>query len=99
MNKGPQPPAPPRGVPGGPDPRGGTGGGGGEGATVTVGPRPPSPHCVFLAILTLEGETVVGVDAVIGYLHRCHEKLGETLAYVQYPAIAAETGYGAAEAQ
>ena len=26
-----------------------------------------------------KGETVVGVDAVIGYLHRCHEKLAETL--------------------
>src|SRR2546422_5972752 len=47
-------------------------------------------------ILTLEGETVVGVDAVIGYLHRCHEKLGETLTYVQYPSIASKTDYVAA---
>jgi NADH-quinone oxidoreductase subunit D len=36
------------------------------------------------------------VDAVIGYLHRCHEKLGETLAYVQYPTIASKTDYVAA---
>jgi len=27
----------------------------------------------------------VAVDAVIGYLHRCHEKLAETLTYTQYP--------------
>jgi NADH-quinone oxidoreductase subunit D len=33
---------------------------------------------------------------VIGYLHRCHEKLAETLAYVQYPTIASKTDYVAA---
>ena len=47
-------------------------------------------------ILTLEGETVFAVDAVIGYLHRCHEKLGETLTYTQYPSIASKTDYVAA---
>ena len=36
---------------------------------------PVGSHGVFRAIVTLEGETVVAVDAVIGYLHRCHEKL------------------------
>jgi NADH-quinone oxidoreductase subunit D len=51
---------------------------------------------VFRAILTLQGETVAGVDAVIGYLHRCHEKLSETLAYTQYPSIASKTDYVAA---
>jgi NADH:ubiquinone oxidoreductase subunit D len=51
---------------------------------------------VFRAILTLEGETVVAVDAVIGYLHRCHEKLSETLTYAQYPSIASKTDYVAA---
>jgi NADH:ubiquinone oxidoreductase subunit D len=39
---------------------------------------------------------VVGVDAVIGYLHRCHEKLAETLTYAQYPSIASKTDYVAA---
>ena len=52
---------------------------GGERLTMNMGPQHPSAHGVFRAILTLEGETVVGVDAVIGYLHRCHEKLSETL--------------------
>jgi NADH-quinone oxidoreductase subunit D len=46
--------------------------------------------------VTLEGETVVAIDAVIGYLHRCHEKLSETLTYAQYPSIASKTDYVAA---
>ena len=69
---------------------------GGERLTMNMGPQHPSAHGVFRAILTLEGETVVGVDAVIGYLHRCHEKLAETLTYAQYPSIASKTDYVAA---
>jgi NADH-quinone oxidoreductase subunit D len=69
---------------------------GNERLVMNMGPQHPSAHGVFRAILTLEGETVVGVDAVIGYLHRCHEKLGETLTYVQYPSIASKTDYVAA---
>jgi NADH-quinone oxidoreductase subunit D len=69
---------------------------GSERLTMNMGPQHPSAHGVFRAILTLEGEQVVAVDAVIGYLHRCHEKLAETLAYVQYPSIASKTDYVAA---
>jgi len=69
---------------------------GGERLTMNMGPQHPSAHGVFRAVLTLEGETVVGVDAVIGYLHRCHEKLAETLTYAQYPSIASKTDYVAA---
>jgi NADH-quinone oxidoreductase subunit D len=69
---------------------------GSERLTMNMGPQHPSAHGVFRAILTLEGETVVADDAVIGYLHRCHEKLAETLAYVQYPTIASKTDYVAA---
>jgi NADH-quinone oxidoreductase subunit D len=69
---------------------------GAERLTMNMGPQHPSAHGVFRAILTLEGETVVGVDAVIGYLHRCHEKLAETLTYAQYPTIASKTDYVAA---
>jgi NADH:ubiquinone oxidoreductase subunit D len=69
---------------------------GSERLTMNMGPQHPSAHGVFRAILTLEGEKVVGVDAVIGYLHRCHEKLAENLAYVQYPTIASKTDYVAA---
>jgi NADH-quinone oxidoreductase subunit D len=69
---------------------------GSERLTMNMGPQHPSAHGVFRAILTLEGERDVAVDAVIGYLHRCHEKLAETLAYVQYPSIASKTDYVAA---
>jgi len=69
---------------------------GSERLTMNMGPQHPSAHGVFRAILTLEGETVVGVQAVIGYLHRCHEKLSETLTYAQYPSIASKTDYVAA---
>jgi NADH-quinone oxidoreductase subunit D len=67
--------------------------GGNERLMMNMGPQHPSSHGVFRAILVLEGETVVGVDAVIGYLHRCHEKLAENLTYVQYPSIASKTDY------
>ena len=69
---------------------------GGERLMINMGPQHPSAHGVFRAVLTLEGETVVAVDAVIGYLHRCHEKLAETLTYAQYPTIASKTDYVAA---
>jgi NADH-quinone oxidoreductase subunit D len=69
---------------------------GSERLTMNMGPQHPSAHGVFRAVLTLEGETVIDVDAVIGYLHRCHEKLAETLTYAQYPSIASKTDYVAA---
>jgi NADH:ubiquinone oxidoreductase subunit D len=69
---------------------------GSERLTMNMGPQHPSAHGVFRAVLTLEGETVIDVDAVIGYLHRCHEKLSETLTYAQYPSIASKTDYVAA---
>lgn len=70
--------------------------GGNERLVMNMGPQHPSAHGVFRMILTLEGETIAALDSVIGYLHRCHEKLGETLTYVQYPSIASKTDYVAA---
>lgn len=70
--------------------------GGSERLMMNMGPQHPSAHGVFRAILTLEGETVVAIESVIGYLHRCHEKLAESLTYVQYPSIASKTDYVAA---
>ena len=45
--------------------------GGSERLVMNMGPQHPSAHGVFRMILTLEGETIVGVDPIIGYLHRC----------------------------
>ena len=50
--------------------------------TLNMGPQHPSTHGVFRLILQLDGETVVGVRPVMGYLHRSTEKLGEARTYV-----------------
>lgn len=50
---------------------------------VSFGPQHPSTHGVFRMMVTLEGETVVGLKPVFGYLHRNHEKIGERCTYIQ----------------
>jgi len=45
--------------------------------TVNLGPQHPSTHGVFRMVATLDGETVVDLKPVMGYLHRNHEKIGE----------------------
>lgn len=44
---------------------------------VAVGPHHPSTHGVFRMDVVLDGERVVRLKPVFGYLHRNHEKLGE----------------------
>lgn len=44
---------------------------------VNLGPQHPSTHGVFRMAAKLDGETIVGLKPVIGYLHRNHEKIGE----------------------
>ena len=44
---------------------------------VNMGPQHPSTHGVFRAVVTLEGETILSLKPVVGYLHRNHEKIGE----------------------
>jgi NADH-quinone oxidoreductase subunit D/NADH-quinone oxidoreductase subunit C/D len=53
-----------------------------ERVLVNFGPQHPSTHGVFRMVLALEGENVVGLEPEIGYLHRCHEKIGERNTYV-----------------
>ncbi|MFZ5917309.1 MAG: NADH-quinone oxidoreductase subunit D [Chloroflexota bacterium] len=50
---------------------------------VNMGPQHPSTHGVFRMKLMLEGETVVGLEPVFGYMHRNHEKIGERNLWVQ----------------
>lgn len=54
-----------------------------EEMVLNVGPQHPSTHGVFRVIVTIDGETIVGVKPVIGYLHRGTEKLAEDLTYTQ----------------
>ena len=49
---------------------------------VNLGPQHPSTHGVFRVVLTLDGETIVDLQPVMGYLHRNHEKIGERNTYL-----------------
>jgi len=48
-----------------------------EQLVVNLGPQHPSTHGVFRMVAVLEGETVVDLEPVMGYLHRNHEKIAE----------------------
>ena len=50
---------------------------------LNMGPQHPSTHGVLRLILELDGETVLKVKPVVGYLHRGIEKLCENKAYPQ----------------
>ncbi|MCA9949386.1 MAG: NADH-quinone oxidoreductase subunit D [Anaerolineales bacterium] len=50
--------------------------------TVNMGPQHPSTHGVFRMVVTLDGETIVDLKPVMGYLHRNHEKIGERNTFI-----------------
>ena len=49
---------------------------------VSMGPHHPSTHGVFRMNVVLDGETVVKLTPVFGYLHRNHEKIAEKNSYL-----------------
>ncbi len=49
---------------------------------ISMGPHHPSTHGVFRMQATLDGEIIVRLKPVFGYLHRNHEKLGESTSYL-----------------
>jgi NADH-quinone oxidoreductase subunit D len=49
---------------------------------VSMGPHHPSTHGVFRMQVTLDGERIVKLKPVFGYLHRNHEKIGESTTYL-----------------
>ena len=49
---------------------------------VNMGPQHPSTHGVFRMVVTLDGETVIDLKPVMGYLHRNHEKIGERNTFI-----------------
>jgi NADH-quinone oxidoreductase subunit D len=57
----------------------------GEGDTmiINMGPQHPSTHGVLRLMMELDGERVLRVKPIIGYLHTGMEKTGEELTYVQ----------------
>src|SRR3970040_587461 len=54
-----------------------------EPMTVTVGPQHPSTPGRIWVRITFHGEEMVGVEPVLGCLHRGSEKLAEERNYVQ----------------
>ena len=54
-----------------------------EPVTINLGPQHPSTHGVFRLRVTFDGEVVVDVEPVFGYMHRGTEKLAESRSYVQ----------------
>jgi NADH-quinone oxidoreductase subunit D/NADH-quinone oxidoreductase subunit C/D len=49
---------------------------------VNLGPQHPSTHGVFRMVVRLEGETIVDLQPVMGYLHRNHEQIGERNTFI-----------------
>jgi len=54
----------------------------GELLEVSMGPHHPSTHGVFRMDVVLDGEKVVKLKPVFGYLHRNHEKISENTTYL-----------------
>jgi NADH-quinone oxidoreductase subunit D len=55
-----------------------------EAIDMNMGPQHPAMHGLLRLILTLDGETIMRCDPVMGYLHRCQEKIAENR---MYPAV------------
>jgi NADH-quinone oxidoreductase subunit D len=51
---------------------------------LNMGPQHPSTHGVLRLMIRTDGELVSEVTPVVGYLHRCAEKIGENLRYEQF---------------
>jgi len=51
---------------------------------LNFGPSHPATHGTLHLKMELDGETVVKIDPVIGYLHRGSEKLAENMTYHQW---------------
>src|SRR5450631_431114 len=49
---------------------------------VAMGPHHPSTHGVFRMDVALDGERVIRLKPVFGYLHRNHEKIAEKASYL-----------------
>ena len=54
-----------------------------EPVTVNIGPQHPSTHGVLRLRVTFDGEVIVDMEPVFGYLHRGSEKLAEERTYTQ----------------
>ena len=64
-----------------------------EPMTVNIGPQHPSTHGGFRLRGTFDGEEILEVEPVFGYLHRGTEKLAEERTYVQIVTLTDRLDY------
>lgn len=64
-----------------------------EPMVINVGPQHPSTHGVLRLLVRLDGETVVSVTPVVGYLHTGIEKTFEYKTYLQGTTLAPRISY------
>jgi NADH-quinone oxidoreductase subunit D len=55
-----------------------------EELVINMGPQHPSTHGVLRVVVKTDGEVVTGLQPHIGNLHRCAEKIGESVPYYQF---------------
>src|SRR5215813_4299092 len=63
---------------------------------INMGPQHPATHGVLRVILRLDGEKVMGLECVIGYLHRGVEKIAEHRTYTMFNPYVDRMDYVAA---
>jgi len=68
-----------------------------ETMTVNMGPQHPSTHGVLRLVLQLSGETILGADTTVGYLHTGIEKTAEQKKWQQVIPLVERTDYLAAQ--
>jgi NADH-quinone oxidoreductase subunit D len=55
-----------------------------EELVVNMGPQHPSTHGVLRVVIKTDGEVVTALQPHVGNLHRCAEKIGESVPYYQW---------------
>ncbi len=60
---------------------------------INFGPSHPATHGTLRVMLELDGETIVGVEPEIGYLHTGFEKIAEELSYSQFIPLSDRMNY------
>ncbi len=60
---------------------------------INMGPQHPSTHGVLHLKIRLEGEKIIHIEPVLGYIHRSIEKMCEKLSYRQFILITSRMDY------
>ena len=62
-------------------------------STLNLGPTHPATHGIFQNVLMMNGETIVGAEQTIGYIHRAFEKIAERRSYYQITTLTDRLNY------